>query len=133
MKNGITARIEFSFKGDNHSYTSQLDLDHLLNRYDELPMLHAIMATQHNVDTYSYLYEVMQESDIEFVDPLGYAVNYLIEGEFDIAALANNWQAQKASALLQPIAERELGISNLEDNQSVKRALLAAYQLGRRA
>jgi hypothetical protein len=130
-KNAITARIEFSFQGQNYAYTSQLDLDHLLNRYDELPMLHAIMATQHGIDTYSYLYEVMQEADIEFVEPLGYAVNYLIEGEFDIAALARNWQAQKALALLQPIARRELGIDDLDQQPALKQALIAAYNLGR--
>lgn len=130
-KNAITARIEFSFQGQDYAYTSILNLDRLLHQYDELPALYSIMATQHGIDTYSYLYEVMQEADIEFIEPLGYAVNYLIEGEFDIAALARNWQAQKALALLQPIARRELGIDDLDQHPAIKKALIAAYNLGR--
>ncbi len=130
-QNTITACIEFSFQGKDYAYTSILNLDRLLHQYHELPALYPIMATQHGIDTYSYLYEVMQEADIEFIEPRGYAADYVSDGEFSIIALAEHWQERKASVLLQPIALRELGIENIDNNQPLKRALIAAYQLGR--
>lgn len=130
-KNAITARIEFSFKGEDYDHSTVLNLDLLLNQYAEFPALYSIMAAQHGIDTYSYLYEVMQESDIEFTEPRGYAADYMVDGEFDVQALANNWQNQKAAALLQPIASRELGIADLNEHHALKAALLAAYNLGR--
>ncbi len=133
LKNSITARIEFSFKGENYVYSSVLNLDLLLKQYVQLPALYAIMATEHGIDTYSYLYEVMQESDIEFTDPQGYAMDYMSHGEFDVQAFAKNWQYQKAASLLQPIANRELGIADLNEHPALKAALVAAYNLGRGA
>ncbi|MCX7192509.1 MAG: hypothetical protein NTY60_02620 [Proteobacteria bacterium] len=133
MKNSINASVDFSFKGEDYSYTTVLDLDQLLRQHDALPSLHVILARQHGIDTYSYLYEVMQEADIEFIEPEGYASNYVIEGEFDPGALAANWQTAKAEMLLQPVAEKELDITDLNQHPAIKRALVAAYNLGKGA
>lgn len=130
MKNSIEAGVEFSFQGKDYDYTCELDLDQLLRNHDALPSMHVILARQHGIDTYSYLYEVMQESDIEFSNPQGRAVNYLIDGKFDQTALASNWPMAKAEMLLQPIAERELGITDLNQHPALKNALIAAYKLG---
>jgi hypothetical protein len=132
-KNTITARIEYSFKGEDFDHSTFLDLDLLLNQHADFPELHEIMAAQYGIDSYSYLYEVMQESEIEFTDPTGYAMDYMVDGVFDVHALADNWHNQKAAVLLQPIASRELGIEDLNDHRALKSALLAAYNLGRRA
>lgn len=131
--NSITARIEFSFQGKNYDYTCELDLDLLLCQHDARPSLHVILARQHGIDTYSYLYEVMLESEIEFSRPQGFATSYLVDGEFDLDALADNWQERKALTLLQPIASRELDISNIEQHPALRRALIAAYNLGKNA
>lgn len=129
--NSIDASVEFSFKGEDYTYKASIDLDQLLQNHDTLPSLHAILARQHGVDTYSYLFEVMQEEEVKFSRPQGFAADYLINGEFDQAALAANWQAAKTGILLAPIASRELGIADLDLHPALKRALVAAYNLGR--
>lgn len=131
-KNSIDARAEFSFKGKDYAYTATIDLDQLLRHHDAMPSIHTLLARQHGVDTYSYLFEVMQETDIEFFNPQGLASDYTTCGKFDPAALAFNWQTAKAAVLLQPIAERELGITDLNLHQALKRALISAYNLGRK-
>lgn len=131
--NNITARVEFSFKGEDYSYTASVDLDQLLLQHGSLPSFHVILAKLHNVDTYSYLYEVMEATDIEFSNPAGRAADYLIDGEFDPSALAADWHTARVGALLQPIAARELGISDLNEHPELKRALMAAYSLGSHA
>lgn len=133
MKNSIDALIEFSFQGKDYTYTSSIDLDELLLKYDEMPQLYPILARLHNIDTYSYLYEVMQEAEVEFSNPQGCATDYITNGEFDTVTLANNWQAAKADALLQVIAARELGITDLNEHQALQRALIAAYNLGKKS
>jgi hypothetical protein len=133
MKNSIDAAVEFSFKGVDYHYTISLDLDQLFRQHDAMPSIHVMLARAHSVDTYSYLYEVMHEEEIAYSNPQGFALDYLVAGEFDEAALAANWQNAQAAALVQPIAARELGISNLELHPDIKRALIAAYNLGKAA
>jgi len=133
MKNTVDAHLEFSFKGESHSLSSTLDLDRLLARYDTPPSLYATMALEHGIDTYSYLYEVMQETEIEFNNAQGIAANFLTDGDFDQAVLADNWQELRVLILLQPIALRELGIADLNQEQKLKNALIQAYNLGRNA
>lgn len=129
--NTIDASVDFSFKGEDYTYKTSIDLDQLLQKHDSLPSLHAILAQQHGVDTYSYLYEVMQEAEIEFSNPQGLAADYLVNGEFDQTALTTNWQTVKTNMLLTPIATSELGITDLDLHPALKRALVAAYNLGR--
>jgi len=129
-KNSVDARVEFSFKGEDYSYTASIDLDQLLLRHGSLPSFHVILAKLHNVDTYSYLYEVMEATDIEFSNPQGCAADYLLDGEFNPSALAAHWHTAKVSALLQPIATRELNITDLNEHPELKRALMEAYYLG---
>lgn len=130
MKNSIEAHVEFSFRGEDYSLSSTIDLDKLLEYHDSLPSLHAILAKEHGIDTYSYLYEVMQEADVEFGNAHGNAASFMVNGEFDRAALESNWQNLRILAQLRPIASRTLGIIDLDQNEALKSALLQAYQLG---
>jgi hypothetical protein len=132
-KNSIDAAVEFSFKGVDYHYATCLDLDLLFRQHDAMPSIHVMLARAHSVDTYSYLYEVMQEEGITYSNPQGAALDYLADGKFDQAALEANWQNAQASALVQPIAERELGITSLDLHPDIKRALIAAYNLGKSA
>lgn len=132
MKNTIDAHIEFSFKGETYSLTSTIDLDRLLAQHDAFPDLHAMLAQAHGIDTYSYLYEVMQEEEISFDNAQGIAADFVVDGVFDQAAFAADWQAHQVLALLQPIATRELGIADLDQHPATKNALVQAFNLGRR-
>jgi hypothetical protein len=132
-KNTIEASVSFSFKGEDYSYSSCIDLDQLLSLHDSLPSIHAVLARQHAIDTYSYLYEVMLEAEIEFASPEGYAADYMIDGEFDLNSLAYNWLTAKAMAQVIPIAQKELGIDDLRQHSALCRALVDAYLLGKKS
>lgn len=129
----IDARVAFSFKGEDYALTSCIDFDQLHYQDGSFPSIHAILAKEHGVDTYSYLYEVMQESEIEFSNPQGIAARYFEDKAFDYAGFSNDWHEQKAIEQLQPIALRELGIANLDEHQSIRNALVQAYKLGRKS
>lgn len=133
IKNSIEAHIELSFKGELYSLSSNLDLDALLAQHDELPEIHAILARDNQIDTYSYLYEVMQTEEIKFRNAQGMAADFLCNGHFNWAAFAANWQEHKTLVLLQPIATRILGITDLDQHANLKHALIQAYNLGKRS
>jgi len=133
MKNSIDAHVEFSFKGEDYSLTSHVDLDLLMEAESSLPSFHAILAHEHGIDTYSYLFEVMLESDIRFSDAQGIAASFSDGEDFDREGFINAWQENRILKLLQPIATRELGIADLNQHQPLKTALVQAYDLGKRA
>jgi hypothetical protein len=132
MKNSIEAHIDFSFKGETYSLSSNIDLDQLMEHDLSFPSLHAILARDNKIDTFSYLYEVMLEAEIRFADAQGIAADFLSDGDFNQDAFIAAWQENRDLALLQPIASRELGIADLNQHQGLKNALVQAYNLGKR-
>jgi len=128
--NRIDAHIEFSFRGESYDLSSTLDLDRVLEKYLTLPSLHIVLAVEHGIDTYSYLYEVMQEEDIRFDNAQGMAADFLTDGVFDLEGFTAQWGEGHLTAPLQIIAQQELGIEDIEQHPQLKNALLRAYQLG---
>ncbi|MDP2785253.1 MAG: hypothetical protein Q8O38_11765 [Sulfurimicrobium sp.] len=131
MKNSIDAHVEFSFKGETYSLFATIELDDFLEFDASLPSLHAILARKNGIDTYSYLYEVMQQEEIRFDNAHGLAADFLTGGEFDLEAFVARQQELKTFGLLQAIATHELGINDLEQHRELKNALFQAYKLGR--
>jgi len=130
MKNCIDAHIDFSFKGEVYALKSTLDLDQVLDKFIDLSSLHQVIAVEHRIDTYSYLYEVMQEAEIRFDNPQGLATEFLNNGIFDLDSYIANRGESSLMDTLQAIALRELGIENLEQHPQLKSAMIKAYQLG---
>ncbi len=130
MANTIDAFIEFSFKGEDYELHSTLDLDRQLERHMSLESMHHVLAVEHGIDTYSYLFEVMQMADIRYDNPQGRAAHYLRDGEFDFDAYAEENTTDALLAPLQAIALREMGVEDLELQPQLKQALLRAYRLG---
>jgi hypothetical protein len=133
MKNCIDACAEFSYQGKNYSPSATIELDHLLERDGALPSIHALLAEANGIDTYSYLYEVMEQADIGFSNAQGLAADFVKEGCFDQEGFVSQWHADKVLCLLQPIAARELGIDDLERHPELKNALIQAFNLGKRS
>lgn len=130
MVNSIDAHIEFSFKGETHTLTSTLDLDKVLDKYLTLPSLHLALAVEHGINTYSYLYEVMQEEDIRFDNAQGLAAEFLKDGVFDLEGFIARRGESHLIDSLHAIALREMGIEDLDQHPRLKNALIQAYQLG---
>lgn len=126
----IDVRAEFSFQGEDYVLVSTLDLDWMIERQIDPDALHQWLAEAHGIDTYSYLFEVMEVDPVIFENPRGRAVNFLDEGRFDFDAYARAHKLDQRLSALQTIAAREMGIDNLAQHPQLQRALLQAYQLG---
>lgn len=129
--NHIRARVEVSFKGENHEVEAEIDLDAIPVEEVEAPDFHLILARAAGIDPYSYLYEVLAAEDIRFFDASGIATVCCHEGRFNWLCFLGARSKQRHMQLLGEIARVHLGLSDLAAHPEIEKALLAAYQAGR--
>ena len=133
MKNTIDAHLYLSFKGEHYTLSTTLNLDALPLDEEALPDFHRLLAQANGIDTYSYMYEVMESCDLGFSNACGVAAECLHAGVFDVACFQARRRAALESAILAPIAQRHLNIADLDSQPALKQALLAAYHAGQTA
>lgn len=129
--NSIRARLSYSFQGQDHELERVIDLDTLEPQDDEPPDFHRMLAVAAGIDTYSYLYEVVESSDIEFSDATGLAASCTSEHGFDWRRFRRLRQEDGERRVLAPIAARFLGVTDLDQRPEVLAALQAAYRAGK--
>jgi len=131
MKNTIKAQAHFSFQGKTFSPGLQIDLDALLTAGQNLSRLHERLARANDIDTYSYAYEVMESSDIEFSEATGLASEFMDEhGQFDLPGFSEAWKTEQMQQQLLHLAQKHMQINSLDEIEGLKQTLLAAYQAG---
>ena len=131
MKNSVVASVVFYFKGEKHAPSMVIDLDELMGRNGSLNNLHHSIAVANNIDAYSYEYEMMIADDIHFETPTGMAIKFLNDGQFDMDGFKAIWHEQQVVEAVRPIAERCVGITDLDGKPKLKAALIEAYLAGK--
>jgi len=131
--NRIDAEINYSYQGKTRQLRVTIDLDRLMQNQGEIPDLHQYLARHHQIDSYSYEYEVLESHPIEFSNAIGMAQHCLHDVDFDLADFQLRWRQEQELELLAQVAYSHLGIDNLEQNLELKAALLEAFQLGKAA
>lgn len=129
--NTVRAHVAFSFKGEDYDLATTLDLDRCIGEAGEEPSFYPLLAKAHGIDTYSYLYEVLESHEIEFSEPTGLAVHCCNDGMLDWCEFERRWHADSELRVLRDIAARTMGVADLDARADLKAALLAAYQAGR--
>lgn len=129
--NSIDIQIEFSYKGETLRPRATLDLDDLMERHGGMPDLHRYLAVQNQIDTYSYLYETMESYDIAFANARGVAAEFFDGEQFDWSAFERRWREMQEYRFLYEVAERHLGIHDLDTQPHLLAALREAYEVGK--
>jgi len=132
--NSIRAHLAFSFKGVIYQLDSIIDLDSDFAN-GEPPNFHLLLAKAANIDPYSYLYEVLESHPVAFSEPSGVAALSCRNGEFDWLQFVHHREQHRQQGgeirVIREIAQRMLGVRDLDQDASLKAALLAAYQAGK--
>lgn len=131
MKNTIEVFIEFSFKGETYNFNETLDLDAIMAQTGKLFDIHLYLANRNDIDTYSYLYDAMCSYPINFRNPSGLASQFIEENDFNIPGFEQAWYQQSTDRLLDDIINNHLGQIPGELQDSIKAALLEAYNAGK--
>lgn len=132
MKNSFVVAVEFSFKGETFEFSERIDLDDLMARMNGIPNLHDLLARQHNIDSYSYQYEVLHAEELQFSEVEGIAAEFIHNNEFDAEGFAAAWREHGVVQLVGEIAKRVMGIADLNEEPQLKEALIAAYHAGQK-
>ncbi|MEN8178090.1 MAG: hypothetical protein ABFS39_05660 [Pseudomonadota bacterium] len=133
MDNKIDARIKFSFRGETHNPSANIDLDALMSGSETHQSLHLLLARTNSIDTYSYLYEVMESCPIEFSNPTGFAADYLSGTAFDFSGFETRWHEQHDLSILNAIIEHHFKGDDCAKHPALKAALTEAFHAGRSA
>lgn len=129
-KNTITATIPFSFKGKEYTPSSIIDLDVFILANPNIDRIFHLVAQENKIDKFSYEYEVLESSSISFSQATGVAVEFLLENQFDLNSYIEKRNKDEVQEALQNIASEILQLDKLEENKSLAKALLKAYQAG---
>lgn len=127
--NSIDVSVDFSFQGKHYTPEITIDLDIYIQQ-KEPTSFYRLIANQHQIDCYSYLYEVLEASDIFFRNPQGMAIAHTQDDDFNMYSYAKQWEENKVLEQLLKIAKNEMNIADFTDNQALKNALFQAYRLG---
>lgn len=130
MKNCIDVHVEFSYKGEVFSPSATINLDAMVENDGGLTGIHTLLARENNIDTYSYLYEVMEMSDLLFDNPVGLAESCFIDGCFDVNKYEQLSNQEMILDILRPIAKKCLDIDDLDQQPDLKNALIESYNAG---
>jgi hypothetical protein len=131
MKNSVVATVGFDFKGEHHAPSLQIDLDKVMQNEGELDRLHHTIAVANAINASSYDSDMMMAADLHFDKPTGMATSCFHDGEFDIEEFKTKWQEQQVLEKVRPIAERCVGVSDLDGKPKLKAALIEAYLAGK--
>lgn len=131
--NTVHARMVFSFRGETYELESRIDLDPCVGEAGEPPNFPLLLAKASGIDPYSYLYEVMESHEIEFSEATGVAARCCHDGGLDWARFVRDVCEESELRVVGLIAERTLGVSDLDGRADLKAALLAAYRAGKAA
>ncbi len=128
--NGIKVCVDFSFKGESYHLCASIDLDEVMQENREVLNYYLLLAKANAIDTYSYMYETMEASELEFHQPSGLASDCMDGGIFDLDKFKQQWVLEKHLQCIKEIAKEHLDITDIESHPQLKQALLAAYQAG---
>jgi len=127
----ITISLQFCFRGQTFNPSLQVDLDHWMQRSDGNPdELHHHLAESIGFGPYSYEYDVLMMSEIEFSSDVDWIQKYIHQGRLDIPACNAEWQEKQILNRVLPIAEKHLSQEVLNGNPEITQALIESYRSG---
>lgn len=129
MKNTVNVHTEFDYQGKSYAPEMTLDLDTQVMTLVDVSAIPALLATANHIDSYSYQYEILLDSQLYYTDATGLAADFLADGNFDFAGFLAAKSESNIINKLQQISQDELGISDLSEHAALQRALLRAYYL----
>ncbi len=131
MKNRVRVSATFSFRGETFHPELVLDLDELPPESLEPEALYPMLAAANGIDPYSYEYEVLEVTPLQFDQPEGLVADHLHDGRLDFSGLNRALADARLRNRLEEIARTHLGVEKLEKLPGLEAALRAAWEAGR--
>jgi len=132
MKSSVQASLEFDFRGERYAPSITIDLDAMMHGQGSLNGLHDLLASSIGLDPYRHEYDVLILEDIIFSEPAGLACQFVHDGLLNFDGFIKTWETRKILAMIHPIAEKYLNISDLSKHKDIETALIESYKAGQK-
>jgi hypothetical protein len=129
--NTVTASIDFDFKGQHFSVSTEIDVDNKIYHQDFFYSVYLTIARDNDIDIYSYQFEIMTDQSIAFSNEKGCAVGCIINGELDIKLLRENHQTKDYLTKIDKIIRQH--IPKNKRCKGISIAMKQAYLLGKKS
>ncbi len=132
MNNTITVNMLFHFKGKEYNLTKEVNLPaNLGNLQTFISSLPRVLAQDNGIDTYSYLFEMMECTDIYVTQATGFVSKFIPEEPVILETFIESCQHTTLDDLLDFTLQTHL--PDLVDDQQAKIALKEAFLIGQSA
>ena len=125
--NTLTVTVMFDFKGENHTLSSEIEVDKIINYEDFYNSIYLNIAQNNNIGLYTYELEIMMDQNIIFSSAKGCAEGCITNGKLDLIQLKENQQKSECLPKIKVIAEQ------FESHNDITSALVDAYLLGKKS
>tara|TARA_B110000914_G_C15460744_1_gene445731 strand:+ start:723 stop:1133 length:411 start_codon:yes stop_codon:yes gene_type:complete len=129
MKHSLHASLSFDYQGKSFALQSLINIKNIVTHEDFYRSVYLQLAQEHNIDQYSYQLEVMMDQNIHFSDAKGCAEGCIDNQSLNLDLLRKNYEQVLCLERIEIVSLKYLNSSEM--TQSVKQALIEAYQLGK--
>ena len=129
MKHSLHASLSFDYQGKSFALQSLINIKNIVTHEDFYRSVYLQLAQEHNIDQYSYQLEVMMDQNIHFSDAKGCAEGCIDNQSLNLDLLRKNYEQVVCLERIEIVSLKYLNSSEM--TQSVKQALIEAYQLGK--
>jgi hypothetical protein len=129
MKHSLHASVSFDYQGKSYALQSVINIENIIFHQDFYQSIYLQLAQDHGIDLYSYQLEVMMDQTIQFSNAQGCAEGCIENQSLDLRRLRQCCEQALCLGRIEIVAEKHLNSSEM--TQSVKKALIEAYELGR--
>lgn len=95
-----------------------------------MPALYPLIASENNIDLYSYEYEIMQAETVIISHADGLVANYVENGILDIEAFELAWKEQQIHTTIRHIVEQHKLAHVLQQYPEIETTLIEIYKSG---
>ena len=131
MMHRVRVLAPFSFRGQTFHPEILLDMERFLAEGKGLEDIPPMLAAANGIDPYTYEYEALEVTPLEFDQPEGLVGDFLENGRLDLEGLREALANEALETALREIAKSHMDIADLDEMPGLKNALMAAWQAGR--
>ncbi len=130
LQASVTASLSFDFRGQQFTPSIRVGLHTMMVKQQTIHHLYDLLGASIGLDAYRHEYDVMVMEEITFSQADGLAADFVHDGQLEFDAFNEAWQQQYILTVIQPIAEKHLGIEDLNQHRDLKQALTESYRAG---
>jgi hypothetical protein len=129
VAHSLLASLSFDYQGKSYALQSVINIENIISHEDFYQSIYLQLAQKHDIDLYSYQLEIMMDQTIRFSQAKGCVEGCVDNQSLDLKLLRQHYEQVLCLERVEIVTEKHLNSSEM--TESVRKALIEAYQLGK--